>query len=129
MSDKKPKESPLTLKDVINYDPELYLQPDEVSWIQNTFKNNPMGIRVLRKVLLPTIADPTMPIEQFPNDFLGAGYDFAQIPHEALKTIVLARQDAIKFIAGGLIKLKVIANNKPESEQDRNARLAKDSLK
>jgi hypothetical protein len=129
MAEEQSKPSPLSLRDVINYDPDRYLQDDEVAWIQTTFRNNPKAIRTLQKIFLPAVADTMQPIEQFANDAFGAGYDFAQVPHEELKAIILARQDAIKFVAGGLIKLKLVANNKPETDQERANRKQKDSAR
>lgn len=117
-----------TLSDVLNYDPEQELSEQEISLIQNTFRGNNALIAVLRKVFLPTLSDPSLPIEKFGSDpFLKQ--DWSVMPHEHVKAIVLARQDAVKFVLGGLIQLKIIANQQVESEMERALRLSKDSTK
>jgi hypothetical protein len=120
--------TPVKLGDVLNYDPEQELSAEELSLIQHTFKGNNQLIAVLRKVFLPTLSDPSLPIEKFGSDpFLRQ--DWAAMPHEHVKAIVLARQDAVKFIIGGLIQLKMIANQEVETEMERALRLSKDSTK
>lgn len=117
-----------SLRDVINYKPEQYLSDDEVKSIQSTFKNNPKLIGVLRKVMIPTIADPSLPIEEVSGDvFLNR--DWAAIPADEAKILTVARQDAVKFIIGGLIKLQVIANQSVETPMEAAIRRSKDSSK
>ncbi len=118
-----------TLKDILNYDTETYLSQSEVDLIKRTFKNNPELIKVLRKILLPTAFDPELPIEEMQSDAWMVDKDFALMPAEDIKPIVLARQDMIKFILGGLIKLKMIANIKEETKEEKDARQRMDSLK
>lgn len=117
-----------SLRDVLNYNIDDYFTEDEHALIKNTFKD-PRVIKVLRKALIPSFSDPELPLEQFSNDVWMAGRDYAQIPDDALKAIVLARQEAIKFIAGGIIQLKVMANDKEESEAEKAYRRSKDSTK
>ena len=57
------------------------------------------------------------------------GRDYAAIPDAEIKSIVLARQEAIRFIMGGLIQLKVIANTKKETTTEKALRQQKDSSK
>lgn len=121
------KNQRVALKDVLNYNPEQYLSDAEISLIKGTFKNNPQLLAVLRKLLIPTIADPSLPIEQMGDDTFGAGYQFEQIPAEEAKILVVARQDAIKFIIGGLIKLKIIASSEEETPMAAALRRSKDS--
>lgn len=118
-----------SLRDVLNYDPEVYITPDEMALIKDTFKDNPKLLGVLRKVMLPTLLDPQLPLEEMANDAFLAGLDFAAMPADEVKPIVLARQDAIKFIIGGLIKLKVFAASKEESPYQAELRKKKDSNK
>jgi len=117
------------LEDVINYKPDEYFSEGEISLIQSTFKDNPLLFKVLRKALIPSVADLELPIEQFGNDTFTQGREYAQVPESELKSIVVARQDAIKFIAGGLIKLRVIANMRTESPEQAVLRREKDSTK
>ena len=104
-----------TLADIINYKPEQYITDDEVSLVRSTFRGNDRLIKVLRKVLLPTAFDSELPIEQMRDDAWMAGMDFSQIPVEQVKSLVVARQDTIKFILGGLIKLKLMANDETKT--------------
>ena len=116
------------IRDVVNYTPAEYFSETEISLIQATF-GNPAVVAVLRKVLLPTIADPSMPIEDFDKDIFMQSRDYGAMAAEETKAIVLGRQEAIKFIMGGLIKLKVMAAAKVETKEEAAARKAKDSSK
>jgi hypothetical protein len=118
-----------TLRDVLNYEPEQYLSEDEVALIRSTFKDNRRLIAVLRKVLLPTISDPSLPIEEMAHDAYLAGVDWAAMPADEIKPLILARSEAIKFVAGALMKLKVIANTVGESPYQTELRRKQDSAK
>lgn len=116
-----------TLRDVINYEPEQYLSDEEIKLIQATFRGNNQLFKILRKVMAPTISDPELPIEQMGNDFYFSAREWAQIPAEEAKILIAARQDALQFIFGGLIKLKVIANQEIKSPLSEEVRRSKDS--
>jgi hypothetical protein len=118
-----------SLSDVLNYVPEQYLSADELSWIRSTFKDNPKAINTLRKLFLPTISDATLPVEQMGDDAFSSGLDFMSMPAEHAKVIAAARQDAIKFIFGGIIKTKIIAQSEDESPMESALRRSKDSTK
>ena len=120
---------PASLKDVLPYETEAYLSKDEVTLVQNTFRGNEKLIKVLRKILLPTALDPELPIEEIGGDVWMANFDFTQMQSAEIKPLVLGRQDAIKFVIGGLIKLKVIANQPQETEMEAAYRRSKDSTK
>jgi len=116
-----------SLKDVLNYEPEQYLSGEELSLLRSTFKNNPRLIALLRKLLVPTISDPSLPIEQMGDDAFSAGLDWKNIPADEAKIIATARQEAIKFIFGGLIKIKIIASSDDENPMEAALRRSKDS--
>lgn len=118
-----------TLRDVINYEPEMYLSSDEMALIKSTFKDNPKLIAVLRKVFLPTMSDPSLPIEEISNDVLLTGVDWQGMPTEHIKPILLGRMEAIKFVAGGLIKLKMLSNASEPNPYAEALRRKKDSAK
>ena len=124
----QPKERS-TLADILNYEPEQLLSKDEMALIGSVLNANPTFIKILRKVLLPSVVDPDMPIEQLTNDVWLAGLNYAQIPESDIKPIVLARQDMIKTVMSGLTKLKVIAAAKPLTKQEQEARAAANSSK
>jgi len=110
-------QKPATLSDIINYQPEQYLSEAELSLVRSTFKDNDRLIKVLRKVLLPTAFDTDLPIEQMRDDAWMASVDFEQMGVNEVKAIVVARQNLIKFVLGGLIKLKLMANDTPKTAQ------------
>ena len=118
-----------SLQDVINYIPEQYFSEDELNLIRNTFRGNSALFKVLRKVFIPTISDPELPIEKFGDDFFLSGRQYASIPENEIKSIVLAREEALKFIVGGLIQLKNMSNTKVETDEQIKTRLKKDSVK
>lgn len=122
-------EARVSLRDLLNYDPDKYITDEEVAWIKTTFKDNPWAINVLRKMFLPTTYD--LPLERLGEDvWFKGGADYAQIPEQEAKSIIVARQDAIKFVLGGLIALKNLAHSEDqETELERKHRLAKDSAK
>lgn len=118
-----------TLDELLPYVPDMYLKPDEVKELQTVFKGNERLIKILRKLFLPSALDPELPIEEMMGDAWMVDKDFSQMQVAEIKTIVLARQDAIKFILGGLIKLKVIANSSDMSETEKAYARSKDSTK
>jgi len=118
----------VSLSDVLNYNVDTYLKPEELELICNTF-NDPKVLKVLRKMLLPSVGDLDLPLEEMTKDVWLVGRDYSMIPDGEIKSIVLARQEAIKFIMGGLIQLKVIANTKKETPTEKAWRERKDSSK
>ncbi len=123
-----PKQQQAKLSDMLGYTAETYFSPEELALIQNTFKDKRV-ISVLRKALLPSVGDPSLPIEEMGNDVWLTGRDYAGIPDAEIKSVVLARQEAIKFVMGALIKLKVMANSKVEDPMAEALRRSQDSSK
>lgn len=117
------------LKDIISYKPEDYLNVEEIAIIRNTFKENPALLKVLRKVFLPTITDSSLPVEEFGKDLWFVGTDFSALSKDEVQARVIARQEAIKFVMGGIISLKQIANMSEETEMEKALRRSKDSTK
>lgn len=126
MTDKPQRAS---LSDMLNYEPDRYITDDEVRLLQSTFRGNKKLINLLRKLLIPTMSDPDLPIEEVGADVYFSKREWAQIPADEAKILMVARQDAIQFIVGGLIKLNIIANDKVESPLDAELRRGKDSNK
>jgi len=121
--------TPASLKDVLPYSPDAYLTQDEMTLLRNTFRGNEKLIKILRKIFLPTALDPELPIEEIGGDVWMANFDFTQMQSSEIKPLVLGRQDAIKFVIGGLIKLKVLANQVEETAMEAAYRRSKDSAK
>lgn len=114
------------LEDVLNYSVADYFSPDDVAAIKHHFQD-PKLVEVLRKAFLPTIYDGSLPLEQGRDDVWLTGFKWEQVPAEEAKALILARQDAIKFILGGITRLKVIAAAKEETPDDKKFRRLKDS--
>lgn len=117
------------LEDILNYDVETYLRPEEMTLIKNTFRDNPLLLRVLRKVLLPSIGDLDLPPEEIGKDLWLTGVNWEQVTEQEAKPIALGKQLAIKYVMGALINLKMIANDKTETPQQKAMRETKDSSK
>lgn len=95
--------------------------------LRSTFAGNKKLAKALRKLFLPSIGDPELPLESMGTDVWLSGINYAQIPDSEIKAVVLARQDAIKFVAGAFIKLGVIANSPAETAQEKSLRMKQDS--
>ena len=116
-----------SLRDVINYKPEEYLTERDIALIQKSI--TPAVLTVLRKVLIPTISDPDLPIEDYGKDFFLEGIQWGTLSKEEIVPRAIARELSLKFIVGGLIKLKIISSMKKETPQEAEARKGKDSTK
>lgn len=117
----------MTVDEVLGETLETYLTLEDARLLHNTFKGNPRLLKVLQKIFIPTIQDPEMPPEQMAADFWLSGKNWDAIPVDEVKSLVVARQEALQFILGGIIRLKVIANTNEESMQEVNNRRKKDS--
>lgn len=109
--------------------PKLFTE-EQTKLIKSTFggDNNEL-LKILRMTFLPTLLDANVPMEFGAND-MWMDRDFAPIPNEEVKSIVLARQDTIKWVMGSLMRLKQLANQPDEeTPQQREARLKKDSVR
>ena len=118
-----------TLRELLNYEPDKHLSEDELELIRNTFKYNPKLLPILRKVFLPTVSDAQLPPEEFTKDVFNAGKLWDQLPADEAKILIVARQDAISFVMGGLIMLRNLATQTEETDEERKERRKKDSVK
>ncbi len=123
------EQKPATLSDIINYEPDTYLTVEDLDIIRSTFKGNKRLMRVLRKIMVPSVGDTELPVEEMGNDAWLAMRDWAQVPADEAKILMVARQEALKFIFGGFIKLKMIANSTEESPMSKDVRRKMDSTK
>lgn len=108
---------------------ETYLSVEDAELIHTAFSGNPRLLRVLQKIFIPTIQDPEMPPESMAEDFWMSGKQWDNIPADETKALVVARQDTIRHILGGLIRIKAIANTEKLSLQEMAERRKKDSAK
>lgn len=119
------EQDPVSLREVTGYTAEKYLSDEETALIRNTFKYNPQLLNIIRKIMLPTMSDPALPIEEVGRDAWLAGKKWDEIPADEAKSLIVARQDTIKFVLGGLIALKQIASQNEETDSqiaERNQR-------
>lgn len=112
----------------MNYEQQEHLSKADVAWIQKTFKDNNEAVDILRRLFIPSIKDPRLPIEELGKD-LWLSIDLRAIPADEAKIVLLARQDAIKNIVGTLVQLKIIANAPEDNVEDIAAARAKNSTK
>jgi len=115
-----------SLRDVLNYEPEKYISDEEMALVRSL---TPQHLAVIRKMMLPTVADPNLPIEEMGQDAYLTGIDWLTMPAEHAKAVMQGRQEAIKFILGGLIKIKVLAAAKNENPIAAELRRRKDSTR
>lgn len=120
---------PASIEDIISYTPETYFSEDELTLLRAHF-NGPEGaklLRIIRKVMLPTVSDPALPIEELGKDIFLGGIDIKQLPEGEVKPTLLGLQYMVKAVMGGLIQLRNMANVKEESPENRAQRREKNS--
>lgn len=120
---------PASLRDVTGYTAEKYLTDEETVLIRSAFKYNPQLLQIIRKIMLPTMSDPNLPIEEVGRDAWLVGKKWDEIPADEAKALIVARQDTIKFVLGGLVALKTIAMQEEETPEQVKLREAKNSTK
>lgn len=118
------QQQPASLRDVLNYEPERYISDEDIALIRTL---TPKHLAVIRKIMLPTVSDPSLPIEEMGKDAFLTGVDWLGMPAEHVKAIMQGRMEAIKFILGGLVQLKMIANAKEPNPYTEALRRKKDS--
>lgn len=106
------KQTGMTVEEVLGETMQTYLTVEDALLLRNTFKDNPRLLRVLQKIFIPTIQDPEMPPESLGEDFWMAGMDWVNMQAVEAKGVMAGRQEALRFLMGGLIRLKTIANVK-----------------
>jgi len=119
----------VTLNDVLGETLETYLTVEDANILRTAFKDNKRLLKALQKIFIPTIQDPDMPPESIGEDFWLAGKNWSQVPEAERGALIVGREEALRFITGGLIRLKAISNVKEESYQEVAKRRAKDSTK
>lgn len=125
----QPVPSSLTTEDVLGDALETYLSVEDAEIIHDAFKGNKKLLKAIQKIFIPTIHDPEMSPESMGEDFWMSGKQWDNIPVDEIKALIVARQDTIKHVMGGLIRIKAIANVKRESMQEIANRRRKDSTK
>ena len=116
------------MADKLNYTPPLLFSKEEVAQLRATFGGQDnVNMDLLRRIFLPSLFDKDVPVEYGAND-MWMDRDFASIPQEEVKAIVLARQEVVKWVAGSLIRIRQMANQpEGDSPEERAAREKKNS--
>lgn len=113
------------LEDVLNYKPPSRISDEDLATITAAFKGNDKLVAAIKRVMIPSIFETEAP------EFMGTDrwmdLDFAPMQSAEVKSVVLARQWTIKFICGGLIQMKIIANQGVESPISKELRDQKNS--
>lgn len=122
MEQQQPTPSPL------NYKVPERITEEEKDVIRKAFGDERV-LPILKKVLLPYYADEDTPIEMTGADAFVMGRDWASMPAEEVKPLVVARQDTINWIGGGLTLIKNWLNTPQETEEERAKRLKQNSSK
>lgn len=112
-----------------NYKAPERITEEETRMIRATFKDNDVLLNVLKKIMIPQYSDPENPFEFTGADAFNMGREWANMPNEEVKALVVARQDTINWIAGALTWLKIQASETEKSPDEVEARRAKDSTK
>lgn len=118
-----------TLSDVLNYLPDKYLSDEEIELLRNAFRYNPQLLKVLRKMFLPSMTDPELPNEELEADVFMKGKFWDQIPADEAKILIVARQDAVRYIMDCLVRLRSIAATDEEGAEAAKERAKKNSSK
>ena len=103
---------------------EMRFTEEELQFIKGVFKGNEKLLKLLRKVFLPEY-DPLAPIGQTVD--LWTAIPFKQMTPEQAYIHMLARQDLIQHVESQLLQIQILSNLPTETEDERKARLKKDS--
>ena len=119
------------LEDILAYTPDTYFSDDDLTFLRGRF-NGPEGsrlLRLIRKIMLPTVSDPELPIEEIGKDIFMSAIDFKSMPEDQVKPVVMGLQLTVKAVMGGLIQLRNLANVKEETAESRAQRRARNSAR
>jgi hypothetical protein len=122
-------EKGLTIEEVLGETFETYLTTEEAEVIRDAFRGNKKLLKALQKIFLPTVQDPEMPAESMAEDFWMSGKQWDNIPADECKALVVARQDTIKHVLGGILRIKAIMNVQDGDLQKIADKRRKDSAK
>lgn len=104
------------LQDLLNYKVDTHIVQEDLEVLRGAFASYPELAKIIRKVMLPSVGDTSLPPEEMASDIWLNGMDWSQVSVEEAKALIVARQLTIKFIMGGLIKLKILAV--PETKEN-----------
>lgn len=101
---------------------------EEKELVRNAFKDERV-LDILKKIFMPSYADESNPFEFSGADAFLMGRDWSTIPVDEAKALIVARQDTINWLAGGLTLIKNWLHERPETAQQIAERERKNSTK
>lgn len=107
---------------------EPYYTKDEIEWIKNTFKDNTFALKTLRKFFIPTLNNAS-PIGELHDMWFEDVDLLARMAPQDRELVILSRIKTIKHIESALMRLRIIAETKDDTEEERKRKNAKDSAK
>lgn len=108
------------------HDKEI-ISKEEVQLLSQHFKGNDGLLKLLRKIFV-TPYNFDAPIGQT-VDPLTSGRNFADIPIEEVKVLVVARQESLRVIENGLVQIQFLANRIDKTPDELEAESRKNSAK
>lgn len=105
---------------------QMRFTKEEIDLLKRTFKDNDDLLKVLRKVFLPEY-DPKAPVTQVID--LWMTVPVKELTPEAAYVKMLARNDLISHVEFQLQQIKHFADLKEETQEEIEARAAKNSTK
>lgn len=112
----------------LNYQAPTRVTEEEKDIVRNAFKDDRI-FPILKKIFVPHFADEENPFEFAGADAFLMGRDWSQMPTDQIKALVVARQDTINWLSGGLALIKNWVHDAPESAEKRAERERKNSTK
>jgi len=112
----------------LNYTAPTRITEEEKEIVRAAFKDDRL-FPILKKIFVPSFADETNPFEFAGADAFLMGRDWSAMPNEQIKALVVARQDTINWLSGGLALIKNWVYEVPETAQQRAERERKNSTK
>ena len=97
---------------------------EEMAELKRAFGGNEFLLKLLRKIFIPSFRED-VPLGQEADMWMDM--DFKQVQMDELKTLVVARQELMKYLIARIVQIKGLANWKEESQEEREQRMRKDS--
>ena len=108
----------------MNNEPRITKEEEQL--LKQHFGGNDGLLKLLRKVFIPHY-DVHAPLGQAVDLWMDRQY--ADIPKDEVKGLVVARQEAIKFLESGLIQLHFLASKTDKTPDELEAESKKNSSK
>lgn len=108
-------------------DDKEIISKEEQQSLKQHFGGNDVLLKLLRKIFV-TPYNVDAPIGQT-VDPLTSGRNFADIPMDEAKVLIVARQESLRIIENGLIQIQFLANKTDKTPDELEAESRKNSSK